>query len=254
MGSSVWFALALSALAGLATTIGSVLGLVVRKPGPRFMALSLGFSAGVMVLVSFVELLPSGIETAGFPAGMMSFFGGMVLMLLLDFLIPHQYKGEKSDGLRKPGSPVLMRTGLLVALGIGIHNLPEGMAAFAGALQDVRLGVAIAVAIGIHNIPEGLAVSVPVYAASGSRKKAFIWSFLSGVTEPLGAALGAFLFMPFLTPVVLGCVLAGVAGIMVFISFDELVPVANSYGHEHLAVVGTIAGMTVMALSLWLLG
>lgn len=253
MGSSVWVALALSALAGLATTIGSVLGLIVRKPGPRFMALSLGFSAGVMVLVSFVELLPRGIGAAGFPAGMAAFFGGMVLMLLLDFLIPHQYEGEKSDGLRKSGSPVLMRTGLLVALGIGIHNLPEGMAAFAGALQDVRLGVSIAVAIGIHNIPEGLAVSVPVYAATGSRKKAFTWSFLSGVTEPLGAGLGAFLLMPVLTPVVLGSVLAGVAGVMVFISFDELVPVANSYGHEHVAIVGAIAGMMVMVLSLWLL-
>ncbi|MBN2537307.1 zinc transporter ZupT [candidate division WOR-3 bacterium] len=253
MGSSVWVALALSALAGLATTIGSLLGLVVRRPGPRFMALSLGFSAGVMVLVSFVELLPRGIEAAGYLAGVGAFFGGMVLMLVLDFLIPHQYKAEKSEGLNRPGSPVLMRTGLLVALGIGIHNLPEGMAAFAGALQDVRLGVAIAVAIGIHNIPEGLAVSVPIYAATGSRKKAFVWSFLSGVTEPIGAGLAAFLLMPFLTPVVLGYVLAAVAGVMVFISFDELVPVANSYGHEHLAIVGAIAGMAVMALSLAML-
>jgi len=253
MGSNVWFALALSALAGLATTIGSVLGLVVRKPGPRFMSLSLGFTAGVMVLVSFVELLQKGIEAAGFPVGMAAFFGGMLFMLLLDFFIPHNYESEKSTGRTKPGSPVLMRTGLLVALGIGIHNLPEGMAAFAGALQDVRLGVAIAVAIAIHNIPEGLAVSVPVYAATGSRKRAFLWSFLSGVTEPIGAGLGALVLMPLLTPAVLGFVLAAVAGVMIFISFDELVPVANAYGHEHLAIVGVIVGMAVMALSLWAL-
>jgi ZIP family zinc transporter len=253
VNSNVWLALALSALAGLATTIGSLVGLSVRKPGPRFMSSSLGFSAGVMVLVSFVELLPNGIEAVGFLAGMAAFLGGMLFMLLVDFLIPHHYKGEKSTGWKKAGSPALKRTGLLVALGIGIHNLPEGMAAFAGALQDLRLGVAIAVAVAVHNIPEGLAVSVPVYAATGSRKKAFVWSFLSGVAEPVGAGVGALVLMPFLTPTVLGLVLAAVAGVMVFISFDELVPTANSYGFEHLAVSGAIAGMAVMALSLWML-
>ncbi len=253
MNGDVWFALMLSALAGLATTIGSVLGLVVRKPGPRFMSLILGFSAGVMVLVSFVELLQQGIDTVGFLPGVAAFFGGMVVMLLIDVSIPHQYKAEKHAGWSRKGSPALMRTGLLVALGIGIHNLPEGMAAFAGALQSRGLGVSIAVAIAIHNIPEGLAVSVPVYAATGSRKKAFLWSFLSGVAEPVGAGLAALVLMPFLTPAVLGLVLAAVAGIMVFISFDELVPVAHSYGFEHLAIGGVIAGMAVMAFSLWLL-
>ena len=253
MNSNIWFALMLSALAGLATTVGSVLGVVVRKPRPKFLSMSLGFSAGVMVLVSFVELLQTGVETVGFPAGIAAFFGGMIVMFLIDVSIPHYYKAEKYTGWKK-GSPALMKTSLLVALGIGIHNLPEGMAAFAGALQSQNLGIAIAVAIAIHNIPEGLAVSVPVYAATGSRKKAFWWSFLSGVAEPVGAGLGALVLMPFLTPAVLGWVLAAVAGVMVFISFDELIPVAHSYGHEHLSIFGVIIGMAVMALSLWLLG
>jgi ZIP family zinc transporter len=147
----------------------------------------------------------------------------------------------------------LLKTGLFVALGIGIHNFPEGMAAFAGALEDPSLGIAIAVAIAIHNIPEGLAVSAPVYAATGSRAKAFWWSFLSGVAEPVGAGLAALVLMPFLNETVLGFVLAAVAGIMVFISLDELVPIARSFGEEHLSIVGVVVGMVVMALSLWML-
>ena len=146
-----------------------------------------------------------------------------------------------------------MRTGMLVAFGIGIHTFPEGMATFAGALQDVRLGTAIAVAIAIHNIPEGLAVSAPVYTATGSRGKAFLWSFLSGISEPVGAGLAALVLLPFLTPTLLGWLLAVVAGIMVAISLDEIVPAAKSFGSEHTPIVGVIAGMLVMAFSLWML-
>ena len=146
-----------------------------------------------------------------------------------------------------------MKTGLMVALGLGIHNFPEGMATFAGALQDVSLGVAIAGAIALPNIPEGLAVSAPIYAATGSRRKAFLWSFLSGVAEPAGAAVAALFLLPFLNEAVLGLMLAAVAGIMVFISLDELVPVARSFGEEHLSIVGVGLGMAVMAASLWLL-
>jgi ZIP family zinc transporter len=245
-------ALVLTTLAGLATTVGSVLGIFVRKPGPRFMALTLGFAGGVMILVSFVELLQGGIEVVGFGPAHVAFFAGMLGMLLIDFLIPHEYMAESHHG-GEGGQGGLLKTGVLVALGIGIHNFPEGMATFAGALQDVSLGVAIAGAIALHNIPEGLAVSAPVYAATGSRSKAFLWSFLSGVAEPVGAAVAALLLLPFLTETVLGFMLAVVAGIMVFISLDELVPVARSFGQEHLSIVGVGLGMAVMAASLWML-
>jgi len=252
MEHNVGIALLLTAGAGLATTIGSLLGLAVRKPGPRFMGFTLGFSAGVMVLVSFVELLQGSIESIGFLSAHVGFFIGMTSIFLIDFLVPHEYIGQH-DYPGGKSADGLMRTGLLVAFGIGIHNFPEGMATFAGALQDVRLGIAIAVAIAIHNIPEGLAVSAPVYAATGSRGKAFLWSFLSGVSEPVGAGLAALVLMPFLTPTVLGWMLAVVAGIMVSISLDEIVPAAKSFGSEHTPIVGVIAGTIVMALSLWML-
>ncbi len=250
---NLWIALLLSTLAGLATTIGSLLALAVRHPGPKFMSLSLGFSAGVMLFVSFVELLPVGIRTLGLPLGVGLFFGGMLLMLLIDVAIPHEYIAEHHPETRMTRTPALLRTGMFLAFGIAIHNFPEGMATFVGTLQHTGLGVAIAVAVAIHNIPEGLAVSLPIYSATGSRRKAFLWSFLSGVAEPLGALIAALVLAPILSPAILGWMLAIVAGIMVFISLDELVPVARSYGQEHLTIVGVIIGMAVMALSIWML-
>ena len=252
MGGQVTTALLLTAAAGLSTTIGSLLGIAVSRPGKRFMGFTLGFSAGVMILVSFVELLQSSIESIEFFPAHVGFFIGMAGIFLIDVLVPHEYIAEQRH--RDNTAPEdLKRTGLLVAFGIGIHNFPEGMATFAGSLKDVRLGIAIAVAIAIHNIPEGLAVSAPVFAATGSRKKAFLWSFLSGLSEPVGASLAALVLLPFLTESVLGWLLAGVAGIMVAIALDELMPAAKSYGSEHTPIVGAIAGMMVMALSLWLL-
>jgi ZIP family zinc transporter len=178
----------------------------------------------------------------------------MLGIFLIDFLVPHDYiDSHDHRGSHEESSGGLMRIGLLTAFGIGIHNFPEGMATFAGTLEDVSLGIAIAVAIAIHNIPEGLAVSAPVYAATGSRSKAFLWSFLSGVSEPIGAAVAALILLPFLTEAVLGWVLAAVAGIMIAIAMDELAPAAKSFGSDHAPTIGMISGMFIMALSLWLL-
>ena len=254
-------ALLLATAAGLSTSIGSVLGLVVKKPGPKFIGFTLGFSGGVMILVSFVELLAEAIkiEGVGFFGAHIAFFIGMGLYMLIDILVPHDYIGQHDHPeSREPDEIVhsnrtLERTGLMVALGIGLHNFPEGMATFVGALEDIHLGIAIAIAIAIHNIPEGLAISAPIYAATGNRRKAFLWSFLSGVTEIAGAGLAALVLLPILNDLVMGYVLAGVAGIMVAISLDELIPVAKMYDTEHTPIVGVIVGMIVMALSLWLL-
>lgn len=253
MDSTVGIALLLSALAGMSTILGSLLGIVFGTPGPRFMTLTLGFSGGVMLVISFGELLPTGVDTLGFGWAYVAFFGGMLVMFLIDVLIPHTYMGEH-HGI-EPDNPngKLLKTGLFVALGIGIHNFPEGMASFAGTLEDVSLGAAIAFAIALHNIPEGLAVSAPVYAATGSRYKSFLYSFLSGVAEPAGALLAALFLMPFLNETVLGVVLSAVAGIMIFIAVDELVPISRSFGEEHLSIVGIVLGMMVSATSLWLL-
>jgi len=253
MHADLSFALLLSLMAGLSTVIGSVLGLVFRSPGDRFMAATLGFAGGVMVLISFVELLPRGIETLGFGWGHIAFFLGMATMWAIDWLIPHDYLAEHHASPSAPGNARLLRTGLLAALGLGIHNFPEGMATLGAALRDEKLGWAVALAVAVHNIPEGLAVSAPVYAATGSRAKAFAWSAISGLAEPAGALAAGLALAPVLTEATLAATLCAVAGLMVYVSLDELVPASREYGHDHAAIAGAGAGMVVMAASLWLL-
>lgn len=250
--SDFWFAILLTTLAGLSTSVGAFISLFVRAPGALFMSVALGFSAGVMVLVSFVELLPQGIDGIGFAWAHAAFFGGVLAMYGIDVLIPHSFGAEEQEGLN-PHDHKLLRTGLFVALGLGIHNFPEGMATFISTLANPQLGTALAVAIAIHNVPEGIAVAAPVYAATKSHKKAVFWSSISGLAEPVGAFLAAAVLMPFLNGTVLATVLALVAGIMVYIALDELLPASREYGKEHASILGVLAGMIVMAASLQLL-
>lgn len=259
-------ALGLTVFAGLSTGIGSLMAFVSKKFNPRFLALSLGFSAGVMIYVSFVEIFVKAKESLvgiyggqlGYLYTTLAFFAGIALIALIDYAIPsfgnpHEIKllekGDDAEPQTKK-SKRLMRMGLFSALAIAIHNFPEGLATFISAVNDPALGVSIAIAIAIHNIPEGIAVSVPIYYATKSKKKSFIYSFLSGLAEPVGALLGYFLLVSFFTESLFGVVFALVAGIMVYISLDELLPTAEEYGEHHVAIWGLVAGMIVMAGSL----
>lgn len=261
----VLFAFTLTLLAGLSTGIGSLMAFFTKKTNRKFLSVSLGFSAGVMVYVSMVEIFADAKlsliaelgKRTGYLVTVVSFFCGMLLIALIDRLIPsdknpHELRKVEDMSGRKPDDSKLMRIGMMTALAVGIHNFPEGLATFMSALQAPSIAVPIAVAIAIHNIPEGIAVSVPIYFATGDRKKALIISFLSGISEPIGALIGYLLLMPFMSPVLLGIVFAAVAGIMVFISLDELLPSAEEYGEHHLAIYGMVTGMAVMAVSLLL--
>jgi len=265
--SPVWFAFSLTLFAGLATGVGSAMAFFAKKTNTRFLSVALGFSAGVMIYVSMVEIFIKAKDSLGAAYGdtmgywitTIAFFGGIAFIALIDKFVPsfenpHEIRGveemEINEEERK--KKALLRMGMFSALAIGIHNFPEGLATFAGALKDPALGISIAVAIAIHNIPEGIAVSVPIYHATGSKKKAFIYSFLSGLAEPVGALIGYFILYQFFNDTVFGILFAGVAGIMVFISLDELLPTAEKYGEHHLSIYGVIAGMAVMALSLLL--
>ncbi len=265
MQDNLMLAFGLTLLAGLATGVGSAMAFLAKRTNTRLLAVSLGFSAGVMIYVSFVEifgkakdaLVPElGLRTGSW-ATVAAFFGGMALIGLIDKLVP-SYENphemhlieELREAIPGNGDQQLLRMGLLSALAIAIHNFPEGLATFTVALKDPQLGIPIATAIAIHNIPEGIAVSIPIYYATGSRRRAFLLSFASGLSEPLGALIGYFLLFPFMTDILFGVLFAGVAGIMVFISLDELLPAARRYGKHHFSLWGLIAGMVVMALSL----
>ena len=261
----VLFAFTLTLLAGLCTGIGSLMAFFTKKTNRKFLSVSLGFSAGVMIYVSMVELFADakltlitelGIRT-GYLMTVVSFFCGMILIAVIDRLIPseenpHELRNIEDMSKKIPDDTKLMRIGMMTALAVGIHNFPEGMATFMSALQAPSVAIPIAIAIAIHNIPEGIAISVPIFFATGDRKKAFTYSFLSGLSEPIGALIFYLLLMPFMSPVLMGVIFAGIAGIMVFISLDELLPSAEEYGEHHLSIYGMVAGMAVMALSLLL--
>ncbi len=260
------FAFGLTLFAGLSTGIGSVLAFFTRRTNTKFLSAALGFSAGVMIYVSLVEIFAKAkgqlVSDLGLRPGywltVLAFFAGMLLIAVIDKLIPsyenpHELRRIEDIGASKPDKEQrLLRMGVFTALAIAIHNFPEGLATFMAALTEPGLGIAIAVAIAIHNIPEGIAVSVPIYFATGSKRKAFLHSFLSGLSEPVGALAGYLILMPFLTPTLFGILFAAVAGIMVFISLDELLPAAEEYGEHHLSIYGLVAGMAVMAVSLLL--
>ena len=268
INDTVLFAFGLTLFAGLATGIGSLLAFFTKTTNTKFLSMALGFSAGVMIYVSMVEIFFKAKDSLVIELGekmgswitVISFFGGMFFIALIDKLIPsvenpHEIRMvEEMDEAAKKAhkNKKLMKMGMFTALAIAIHNFPEGLATFTAAMTDPSLGVAIAVAIAIHNIPEGIAVSVPIYYATGNKKKAFWNSFLSGLAEPVGALIGYLILMPFMTDTIFGILFAGVAGIMVFISIDELLPAAREYGEHHLSIYGLVLGMIVMAISLLL--
>lgn len=239
--------LLLSFLAGISTIIGALIAFLIKKPKEIYLSFVMGFSAGVMIFISFAELLPEAVSKIGELTAFIAFFLGMTVIYLIDVFIPHSYEREKC------GDPKLMRCGMLLAIGIAIHNFPEGIAVFFSSLSSLSFGIPIALAVALHNIPEGIAVSIPIYYATKSRRKTFLYSFLAGIAEPLGAIIGfAFLFS-ILNEFILSLTLALVAGIMVFISFDELLPYTYGKKLGHIPILGIILGMGVMALSLLLL-
>lgn len=274
MDERFWWAFSLSMLAGLSTGIGSVIAIFAKRTDKNWLSVSMGFSAGVMIYVSFVDIFPKAQEYLSAELGDINgtwatvgaFFGGMLLIGLIDKLIPHHENphefaetdtteelDQKSSVKGKSKEAALYKTGVLTALAIGIHNFPEGLATFAAAYQDLALGVSIAIAIAIHNIPEGMAVSIPVYYATGSKRKAFYFSFLSGISEPIGALIGFFLLREVFNDLTFGIIFALIGGIMVFISLDQLLPAAHRYGKHHHTIYGMLAGMAVIAISLVLL-
>lgn len=283
----IFIAMLLTLFAGFSTAIGSIIAFFSRKDDLRVLSLGLGFSAGVMIYISFMEILPTALKDFknhydshwAELLGLACFFGGILISLLIDKLIPedvnpHEPKEDLSElkicplppkgqnppkfhpgeKLHQINTKALKRTGIFTALAIAIHNFPEGFATFISSLDNLTLGIAIAIAVAIHNIPEGLAVSLPIYHATGDKKKAFIYSALSGFAEPLGAFVGALILLPFIGDLTLAISFAVIAGIMVFISLDELLPAAKTYDKAHDSLYGLIAGMAIMALSLNLLG
>lgn len=274
----------LTTFAGLSTGFGSAIPFFFRKFRKSYLAFFLGLSAGVMILVSFMELLPNALENLESYYVFLAFFGGMVVVVIIDLFMPREknphHMTRKEEivtsiqrecmGECEEDEPIktrveleeineedkakkLRRTGMVTALAIAIHNFPEGMATFATAISDINLGITIAVAIAIHNIPEGISVSIPIYYATKNKWKSFGLSLASGIAEPIGALVAYGILRSItgvISPKILAISLAAVAGIMVYISIDELIPVAHEYGKGDIVMAGVVIGMVIMAASL----
>lgn len=270
--------LGLTTFAGLATGIGGAIGFFVKRTNTKLLTFALGLSAGVMIYISFVELFASAQRdltsihgTSGHWYALMALFGGMLVAAGIDKIIPENENPHEAHSLEDLAAPVpagagsfaapgkdlsaqkARRSGLLFALAIGIHNFPEGLATFAAGMNSLSVGIPIAIAIALHNIPEGITVSVPIYYGTGSRKKAFWYSMLAGIAEPVGAVIGILILYPFMSSSLLAVLFAFVAGIMVFISFDELLPMSERWGHHHLSIYGIVVGMLIMGATLAML-
>ena len=272
-------ALILTLIAGAATGIGGALVLFKKKISSNFLAGALGLSAGVMIFISLAELFPEAqaeiMATGSIKYGeafvLIAFFVGMGLITLIDFAIPEYENPHEASGLsldaktaavgvleQNGNEKALHRLGIMSALAIAIHNFPEGIATFIGALNDPQMGAGITFAISIHNIPEGIAVAIPIYYATKSKGKALLYATLSGMSEVIGAVLCLAVTTVFGVELtgegpIFPLILAAVAGIMIYISLDELLPTAEKYGKHHVAIAGVVGGMAIMGISLIIL-
>ncbi len=258
MNINLIFAFSLTVFSALCAVIGGIFGVTYKQNNTnKFLSLALGFSSGIMLYLSFIEILGEGRELLTGSQGQMkgevyvllSFFGGMFVVALLDKLLPENESCEIGDG-----QSCLLQTGIISAIAVGIHNVPEGFAIFASGLESMKIGIATAVALGIHNLAIGMAISIPIYLATKNKKKAIAFTSVSALLSPIGAILGYVLFGKFINDTLFGIILSAVAGIMIYISLDEVLPTAEKYGEHHHVIYGIIGGMAVIALTILVLG
>ncbi len=239
----------LSLIAGLSTTAGAGFLFLYRNISKNVLHFFLGLSAGVMLYLSFIELLPESIHHIGFAFGNLLFFSGISFMAIIDRFFPHYLLG-KINCIKENCNRRLYSTGIMVAIGLALHNFPEGITVFMGSYVNTEFGIVLALAITLHNIPEGIAIAAPIFAATGSKVKAFTYSFLAGIVEPVGGLFAYFILRPYLSTELLYAVFASVAGIMVYISFDELLPVCLKCDLKHIPIAGITLGMIIASLSI----
>ncbi len=262
-GYTLLIAILLTLFAGMSTMIGSIFAFSSCRKSNRSFAMALGFSAGFMVYISFADLLPEGMDrlveiygkNAGHWRAILSFFIGIAVVALLDGIVPHCTGGRcRRDLEYKCKHAPLYHTGVLAAIALAIHNLPEGFVTLIGVVDDIRIGVALAIAIAIHNIPEGISICAPVYAATGKKSTALWYTFIAGISEPVGAFIGYLLLHSCITGVLCGVSFCGVAGMMVYLALDQMLPAARARTDPHWAMAGFVVGMFCMAVSIFLLG
>ncbi|KAB2068227.1 hypothetical protein ERO13_A08G013200v2 [Gossypium hirsutum] len=266
MDSQVLVALALSLVGGLSTSLGALFVILNQAPNLKMLGLLQGFAAGLMLSISFLDLAHNAMNSIGFLKGNLWFFSGVIFFAVVANFIPEptlshssKVKGKKNKGdeggkdMMKKHRRQVFFSGIITAIGISLHNFPEGMAVFLGSMKGLRVGLNLALAIALHNIPEGVAVALPVYFATQSKWQAFKLATLSGFAEPLGVVIVAYLFPSSLSPEILEGLLGSVGGVMAFLTLHEMLPLAFDYAGQKQAVKAVFFGMAFMSASLYFL-
>ena len=251
--------LILTLCAGMSTLLGGFVTFFVKRNNLKALSIGLGFSAGVMVYVSLSELINEAAQMLSnfysvIPAKALAFGGfffGIIIAIIIDYFIPDHIESDfLNTSKRCQQRHKIRRAGLITAMAVTLHNFPEGIATFLVSSQDLMLGVPVAIAIAIHNIPEGIAIALPIFHSTGKKRLAILYSFLSGISEPIGGLIGVLLLKTIMPEQTIGIMTAAVAGIMVYLSFDTLLPLAREYGENHHVIIGIVSGMLIMSLGL----
>ena len=259
MNLQIVLPLILTLLAGMSTLLGGFMTFFVKRDSFKALSIGLGFSAGVMVYISLTELMKSSTIMLNVSFGeklsslitFVFFFVGILVAIMIDYFIPDHIEEDLfSEHPHCNHKHKIKRAGLITAIAVAVHNFPEGLATFLVSSHDLSLGIPVSIAIAIHNIPEGIAVALPIYHSTGKKRYAIWYSFLSGISEPIAGLVGILCLKMFMPEWMVGAMFAAVAGIMVYISFDTLLPMAREYGENHHVITGIIAGMFVIGLSL----
>lgn len=234
----------ITTLAGLSTLFGMIPILFTIRNKEKLITFALSFSAGVMITVSILDLIPESVHyllvsNKLFPSVILSFIFITLGIICSNFIDKEMETGQKY-------SSKLYKLGLISMLAIMMHNIPEGIATFLSYEKNTSLGITLAISIALHNIPEGISIAIPIFYATGKKRKAFFYTFLSALSEPLGALLAYFFLSKFITPMLMGLLLSMIAGIMIHISCYELLPNAKSSRDSRTFIQAFLLGVFIM--------
>lgn len=243
------YAFIVSSMAGLSTLIGFLFIFLKPKNINKFISVSLSFSAIVMILISIFDLIPESFfnllfeyKILGLMFSIVSFIVGIILIKLSNKLL---------DNLKEKGSS-LYKLGIISAIVLMMHNIPEGIITFLTTGNDLGLGIKVAIAITLHNIPEGICIAVPIYYSTKSVWKAFKTTLISGLSEPFGAILAYMFLYKYITTEILNIIFIFVAGIMVTLAIDEIFKESIKYSEKNnkYIFIGIIVGIIFFVLSM----
>lgn len=222
------------------TTIGGIIGIKFKNPSKKFLSFILSFASGLMLAIVCFDLLPEAFNLTNLPTVFLGILLGIIMMIICDLLVDKKFNNSNKF---KQNKNDLLKTGIIVSIGLALHNFPEGLAIGSGFGASIKLGLSLAIAICLHDIPEGISMAVPMKNGGIKKGKVIFYVVLSGITTGIGAFFGA--IMGEISQSVIAMCLAFAAGAMIYIVSGELTPEANSLYKGRMSAIGSILGLLI---------